>query len=116
MSNKIQITDDKIEINGKTYVPIDSLQKSPNYNSDVRIVVLQRGWVHIGRYIEKENGDIELHNSYNIQNWGTTKGLGELCSGPTNKTILNKNEGIIYFNKGLEVFSIAVDKSKYSMI
>ena len=114
--SKIQITDDKIEINGKTYVPVDNVPKSPNYDSDIRIVVLQRGWIHIGRYIRKENGQVELHNSYNIQNWGTTKGLGQLCNGPTPKTILNKNEGIIYFREELEVFSMAVDKSKFNMI
>jgi hypothetical protein len=113
---QIIITDEKVEINGKTYLPEDSFQKSKNYQSDVRIVVLQRGWIHIGRWEDKGNGQIELHNSYNIQSWGTTKGLGELCTGPTTKTVLNKNEGIVYFREELVVFSMCVDKSKYSMI
>jgi len=114
---KISITDEKVVINGKTYIPEETSSSHKNHDSDVRIVVLQRGWIHIGRYVPvPQTKEVELHNSYNIHNWGTTKGLGELCSGPTNKTVLNKNEGIVRFLREQEVFNMSVEKSKYPMI
>jgi len=49
MKDKIEITDSKVIINGITYLP-ENQQKSPNYEGDIKIVVLQRGWVYIGRF------------------------------------------------------------------
>lgn len=55
----------------------------------VRIVILQRGWVMVGRY-SQVGEDCKLTNCYVIRNWGTTKGLGEIAlNGPTDKTILD---------------------------
>lgn len=43
-------------------------------SSDVRIVILQRGWVMVGRY--SQNGDeCSLTDCSTIRAWGTTKGL-----------------------------------------
>ena len=53
MQDKIEITENKVVINGKTYVPENS-QKSPNYSGPIKIVVLQRGWVYIGRFERTE--------------------------------------------------------------
>lgn len=55
----------------------------------LRIVVGQRGWVHIGEYAE--DGDtVILTNARCIRRWGTTKGLGEIAvNGPTPKTVLD---------------------------
>ncbi|MFC8008967.1 hypothetical protein [Streptomyces cinereoruber] len=59
-------------------------------NSNIKIVILQRGWVFIGRY--SEDGDqCFLDNAYNILRWGTTNGLGQLAlEGKTSNTKLNK--------------------------
>ena len=76
MSDKIKITDEVVEVNGKRYVPEGS-QKSPNYTGDIKIVVLQRGWVYIGRFSRTGN-DCKLTNASCIRIWGTTKGLAEL--------------------------------------
>lgn len=56
---------------------------------DVRIVVLQRGWVVVGRYTE-DGDSIALEGASVIRRWGTTKGLGELASGPLPSTVLDK--------------------------
>jgi hypothetical protein len=58
--------------------------------SEIKIVILQRGWVFIGRL--KQNGSLcTLTDASNIRVWGTTKGLGELASdGPTDATKLDK--------------------------
>jgi hypothetical protein len=53
-----------------------------------RIVILQRGWVMVGKYWQSGD-ECKLENAQVIRVWGTTKGLGELRNGPTEKTILD---------------------------
>lgn len=114
MNNKIQITEEKIEINGKTYVP-ENTQKSPNYLGDIRIVVLQRGWIYIGRF--KKDGNLcQLSNAYCIRSWGTTKGLQELVNGATSLTKLDKCEGIVEFDWLTVIHTINVNESKWNQI
>jgi hypothetical protein len=70
-------------IDGVTYAPID-----PNAGSDTRIVILQRGWVMVGRWTQ--TGDMcSLDNAHVIRRWGTTKGLGEIVDGPKSSTELD---------------------------
>ena len=52
---------------------------------DKRIVVVDKGFVYVGE-VEEAAGGIVIHEAENIRYWGTTKGLGELRSGPTEKT------------------------------
>ena len=55
----------------------------------VRIVILQRGWVFVGRY-SQQGSNCKLEKGYNVRKWGTTKGLGEIAlSGPTKDTVLD---------------------------
>lgn len=56
---------------------------------DLRIVVLQRGWVLVGEFSQlKENCTLE--NAAVVRIWGTTKGLGQLAvEGPTSSTKLD---------------------------
>ena len=53
------------------------------------IVVLDRGFVYIGKLSYDENGHGVLVNAANIRRWGTTRGLGEIQCGPTNDTVLD---------------------------
>ena len=56
----------------------------------VKIAILQRGWIFIGKF-SKEGSACKMTDAYNIRTWGTTKGLGELAeNGPTDKTNLDK--------------------------
>lgn len=102
----------EITIEGKVYVPKDSI-KTPIANSDVRIVVLQRGWVAVGKFKRNAIGEGELFPSAIIQTWGTTKGLPELVNGPTASTKLNRSDAIIRFNIGAEVLMIDADATKW---
>ncbi len=55
---------------------------------DIRILVLQRGWVVVGNY--SESGDeCVLTDASVIRRWGTSKGLGELVNGPLESTVLD---------------------------
>ena len=107
----------ELEINGKTYVPKDSIKEnlSPNYLGDVKIVVLQRGWVYIGR-LKKEGNLCQLSNAYCIRTWGTTKGLQELVNGATSSTKLDKCEGVVEFDYLTVIHTITVNPDKWKLI
>ena len=86
MSNK---KIDELVIDGETYIPKGSVVLEPK-NSDIKIVVLQRGWIMIGRY-SQDGDNCSLENAYVIRTWGTTKGLGELAlEGKQSGTKLDK--------------------------
>lgn len=76
-----------ITVDGIEYVKKGSNEPT---NSNIKIVILQRGWVFIGRFSEK--GDMcYLDNAYTIRTWGTSKGLGELAlEGKKTSTKLDK--------------------------
>lgn len=56
---------------------------------EIKIVILQRGWVMVGKYYQ--NGtQCKLLSGSVIRSWGTTKGLGEIAkNGPTDNTKLD---------------------------
>ena len=64
----------------------------------IKIVVLQRGWVVIGRY-RSEGEYAVLEDAYVIRSWGTDKGLGQLAlEGKQTDTKLDKT-GTVRFHK-----------------
>lgn len=87
-----------ITLDGIAYVRADEISKEPT-NTDIKIVILQRGWVAIGRYSEEENDMCVLSDASIIRSWGTSKGLGELAlNGKQSSTKLDKT-GTIRFHK-----------------
>ena len=100
-----------ISINGTEYVPAG--QAKVQYEGDVKIVVLQRGWVMVGRF-EKNGSECKLHGASVIRNWGTTKGLGELAeSGPTGSTKIDPTNGLVEFDYLTVVATIACSKDAW---
>ena len=102
----------ELEINGTLYVPKDSIVPAKEYTGEIKIVVLQRGWVYVGRF-ERNGNDCKLHNAYNIRVWGTTKGLPELVNGVTSSTKLDKCEGVVEFDWLTVVHTITVNQKKW---
>lgn len=101
-----------ITLDGIAYVRADEISKEPT-SSDIKIVILQRGWVAIGRYTEEENDICVLSDAYIIRYWGTSKGLGELAlEGKQTNTKLDKT-GTIRFHKLTSVGIIDANKSKW---
>lgn len=103
---------DEIVIDGETYVPKNSVKE---FDGDIKIVVLQRGWVYIGRF-ERNGNDCKLHNSYCIRVWGTTTGLQELVNGVTSSTKLDKCEGVVEFDYLTMIHSITVNQSNWAKL
>jgi len=104
----------EVEINGTKYVPKGS--EKQDITGDIKIVVLQRGWVMVGRF-ERNGSDCKLHNSSTIRTWGTTKGLGELAeSGPLSATKLDKNNGLVEFDYLTVIASVSCREEKWENV
>jgi hypothetical protein len=101
----------EIVVNGVKYVPKSSEREQ--FEGDVKIVVLQRGWVMVGRF-EKNGSECKLHNASVIRNWGTTKGLGEIAgSGPTSSTKIDATNGLVEFDYLTVVATISCSKEAW---
>lgn len=73
-------------------------QKPKEAEGKIKIVILQRGWVMVGKF-ERKGSDCSLSDASVIRSWGTTKGLGELAlGGPTSNTKLDKCNGLVEFD------------------
>lgn len=97
----------ELEVNGKTYVLKGTERKALSGN--VKIVILQRGWVFVGRF-SKNGSECVLENAFCIRQWGTTKGIGELVAGPTSTTKLDE-VGTVRFNELTIVAAIDADEN-----
>lgn len=112
-TNNINVNE--VELNGVKYIRKDSIKISQEFNGETRIVVLQRGWVYVGKFERNENL-CKLHNAYCIRVWGTTKGLVELVNGVTSSTKLDKCEGVVEFDWLTVVHTISVNPEKWKTI
>ena len=75
-----------IMIDDVKYVRADAV---PAPEGDVKIAVLDRGFVYVGR-VKVDADFLVISNAKNIRIWGTSKGLGELVSGPLKGTKLDQ--------------------------
>ena len=98
---------ENVVINGVEYQPVN------NIGNDVRIVILQRGWVMVG-YYSREGSRCKLSKASVIRNWGTTKGLGEISAdGPTAATKLEPTNGLVEFHELTEIGTIQASELKW---
>ena len=98
-------------VNDVKYVREDSVCPNKNLSSDIRIVILQRGWVAVGRF-EQDESDCILKTASIIRKWGTTKGLGEIITGPKSDTVLDPC-GTLRFHELAIVASMDCEVSKW---
>ena len=102
----------ELSIDGIEYVRKDSISKT-DITGDLKIVVLQRGWVMVGK-LERNGSECKLHNANVIRCWGTTKGLGEIAlEGPKSSTRLDKCNGLVEFDYLTVVCSISASEEKW---
>lgn len=103
---------DQITVNGVTYYS----QPSKEYAGELKIVILQRGWVLIGR-LERNENECKLHKASVIRRWGTDKGLGQLAVfGPQKETVLDKCYGVVEFHYLTVVATISVNEEKWTQL
>ena len=64
-------------------------------DDDLVIAVMPNSWVFVGLLTTLDSGRIRLDCCYNVHEWGTTEGLGELAlKGPLPATKLNESAPI----------------------
>ena len=103
----------EVKINGVDYVRKDSLSKQ-DLKGDIKIVILQRGWIVVGRF-ERLGSDCKVSNASVIRTWGTSKGLGELAlGGPTSSTKLDVCHGIVQFDYLTVVATLDCKEDKWA--
>ena len=78
---------DTLQINGVDYIRADSVPAPGPELGPTQIVVADKGFVFVGNTEDHPDGSVTIRNCRNIRYWGTTKGLGELTTGPTAKTL-----------------------------
>lgn len=93
------------------YVRADAV---PDTKGDVKIAVLDRGFVYVGR-VSYDGDLLVLSNAKNLRIWGTTKGLGELVNGPLSGTKLD-HVGTVRVPSRALISLIDVVESKWSGI
>lgn len=112
---KVKTDSEVLTINGIDYVPKSS-QPQTEPSGPTKIVILQRGWVMVGK-LERNGSDCKLHNAAVIRSWGTSKGLGEIAmNGPTANTKLDKCGGVVEFDYLTLVASLSVEESKWANV
>ena len=84
-----------------------------NTNGEIKIVVLDRGFVYVG-CVEIEDDFVVIRNAKNIRQWGTTKGLGELVNGPLPSTKLD-SVGTVHAASRALISLIDVEQSKWNL-
>ena len=80
---------------------------------DVRIVILQRGWVFVGVF-SKKGTQCFLDSASTLRTWGTSKGLGELVNGPLTNTKLDPVPQV-EFHEMTIVATLKVNASKWKL-
>lgn len=95
-------------------VTIDGVEYAPvKQDGEIKIVILQRGWVMVGRF-ERNGADCKLHNASVIRSWGTSKGLGQIAKdGPTSSTKLDPTNGKVEFDYLTVVASISCEEESW---
>jgi hypothetical protein len=78
----------------------------------IQIVVADQGWVLVGNVSDYEKVML-IENSHCIRVWGTSRGLGQLVNGPTEKTILDPMGTVRVKNV---VFTMEVDQESWKHV
>ena len=93
--------------------PVDGVEyRQVAAPSEVRIVVLQRGWIVVGRWAQ-DGDEVVVRDASVVRFWGTTRGLGELVDGPTKTTKLDP-AGTVRANAAAVVLTIDVDAEAWA--
>ena len=101
---------DETESSGK------SEEHLTNPDGEIRIVILHRGWIVVGRVFQS-GCEVKIKNGAVIRIWGTSAGLGELAEkGPLVNTKLDKQSNTMIVHEAAVIAQLEVSQSKWSDI
>lgn len=91
----------------------DDIQQAPVRTEELKIVVLQRGYIVVGM-VSQSGTTVTVSRGSFVRRWGTTKGLGELAnSGPLENTKLDPCHGPIEVHERDVVFRLACNRERW---
>ena len=97
-----------INVNGVEYAPV-------NKSEDIRIVILQRGWVFVGRYSQASENECVLTDAKNYRRQRSGKGFGYVAkNGPSSSCELDPCELPVRFNPLTVIATIDCDGEKWT--
>jgi len=97
-----------VVINGTECAPLEQ-------SADMRIVIMQRGWVFVGEYKKLSDSECILTNAKNYRYQKTGKGFGYAAKhGPSKDCILDPCELPIRFHPLVVIASIDCDPSAWN--
>ena len=79
---------------------------------EIRIIILQRGWIIIGKYYQ-QGSQCWIDSGYVIREWGTTKGLGQLALEGTQPNTKLDAVSCVKFHELTVVASMICDPNKW---
>lgn len=98
-----------VQINGVEYAPV-------NQSEDIRIVILQRGWVFVGNYKKVSDSECVLTNAKNYRYQKSGQGFGYVAkNGPTGDCKLDPCELPVRFHPMTVVATIDCEASKWNL-
>lgn len=69
----------------------------------LKILVIDSGWVLVGRIQESDEREVLLSPTSCVRVWGTTKGLGEIAlCGPTKATQLDPMGKVVVMRESIK--------------
>ena len=98
-----------IQVNGIEYAPIEQ-------SGDIRIVILQRGWVFVGNFKKISDSECILTNAKNYRYQKSGQGFGYVAKhGPTSDCKLDPCEMPVRFHPLTIVATIDCESSKWKL-
>jgi hypothetical protein len=82
----------------------------------MKIVVVDNGFVFVCDKYEETDKHATLTNARCVRVWGTSEGLGQLCSGPTKDTVLDSSIPIICVTVGRVLFTFDVSEGAWAKV
>jgi len=94
---------------------VEYVRRDSSTEGEIKIAVLDRGFVYIGQVDMTDPDMLILRNAKNIRVWGTSKGLGELVGGPLSGTKLD-SVGTVRAPFRALISLIDVEQSEWKLI
>jgi hypothetical protein len=73
----------------------ENQETESTYLHQYAFFVISRGIVQAGRCVSDDGVTMIIKDAVTIRNWGTTKGLGQICQGPREETVLDPVSTVI---------------------
>jgi hypothetical protein len=94
-----------ITVDGVQYVPLQE-------TGPIKIVVIERGFVYVGRVCPNEKG-CTIHGARSLIRWGSSQHLGELVGGPLKETKLGASCTVLVTESQI-IHMIEVDQNAWN--